>query len=386
MSTPRPKATLCTVLTPAHVELGALNLALTGQLNPATPYAWSIAFNPGVHTPPGAAADPPSGTGAASGDVEAFRQRFPEAAVRMGPSLERVSKAVMEDPAHRNVAKPERRRLLAKYLGSYHHAAGLAVALAGVKTRYAVVIDPDFYVVRPGWIAEITGHMQGQDLAVFGAPWSPRWRQKYRGFPSTHLMAIDLEKIPAPAELLKPDLLAGGRRVASPLWSRFAEAGGPGRLQAALAILRRPARAIAEDLAQRREIGGARDTGYGLMQDVRARPELKTDLVQAVFRREDGFLPGAVTPLQSHPLMEALLPEHLRYLPRRHVAARGFAAFGYPDFRGRGWEEFLWRGEPFAVHVRGELQRRPGRGVDFEGLRGDLSAILARLGHAALRP
>jgi hypothetical protein len=374
-----PHATLCTVLTPAHLELGALNRELVERLNPGEPIAWSVAFNPAVHTPPGAAH--PAG---AEADLKAARKRFPGAAIAPGPTLEQMSKAVLEDPAHRDIPKAERRRLTAKYLGSYHHAAGLALALKQVKTRYAVIIDPDFYVVRPDWIAETLGRMAGQDLAVFGAPWSPRWYQKYRGFPCTHLMVLDLEKVPDPAGPLKPDLLGGGRRTASGLWSRYASAKGPDRQAALRAILAHPLQAIAEDLRQRASIGSARDTGYGLMQALAARPDLRTELVDAVFSPKDGFMPAAVSGLQSAPVLEALLPDRMRYAPRRGVSRRGFADLGGPDFRARGWEEFLWRGEPFAVHVRGELQRRPGRGIDLGVLRSELSQMLERLGRGPL--
>ncbi len=148
----------------------------------------------------------------------------PGAMVVPGPGLEEVSDAVLAATEASGTPLGERRRLLGKYLGSYHHAAGLNRALERVATRYALVIDPDFYVVRPGWIAEVLAHVRAEDLAAFGAPWNPRWYQKFRYFPCTHFMVLDLAKRPWSPGLLAPDLVRGGRRFASRQWTAYAAA------------------------------------------------------------------------------------------------------------------------------------------------------------------
>jgi hypothetical protein len=371
------QATLCTVLTPAHVELGALNAWLVERLNPGAAVRWSVTCNPDLHD--AAARSPARASAATRAEIA---RAFPGADLHEGPPLQQVFEEAFADPAHAGTPEPERRRLLGKYLGSYHHAAGLRRALAAVRTRYAVVIDPDLYVIRPRWIGQVLAHMAREDLAVFGVPWSPRWYQKYRGFPCTHLMVVDLHRAPFARELLAPDLVGGGRRFASELLTRYAAAPRQGRAE----LLRRPWRALAEDLRQRASIGSARDTGYGLMQAFRARGDLRVGLAQAVFAPEDGFMPPAVGPLQRNRFLEALLPDRKRYLPRGGAwTRRGFADFGYPSMREHGWEEFLWEGAPFAVHVRGELQRRPGRGgVDPDRVRAEIEGLLARVWATAL--
>ena len=81
--------------------------------------------------------------------------------------------------------------------GSYHHAAALNLAILKVETRYALVIDPDLFVVYRNWIAECLDHFKRRDLTFFGVPWHPRWYRKWRDFPCVHFLLIDLARAPA---------------------------------------------------------------------------------------------------------------------------------------------------------------------------------------------
>lgn len=78
---------------------------------------------------------------------------------------------------------------------SQHHASGLNIAIREVKTRYALILDPDFYIVRKNWVREVTEYMNINNLAFFGAPYNPKRYLKYKYFPCIHCMFIDLEKI-----------------------------------------------------------------------------------------------------------------------------------------------------------------------------------------------
>ena len=50
---------------------------------------------------------------------------------------------------------------------SKHHAAGLDLIVRKVKTRFILIIDPDFYVVMPNWIQRITSYaLQNKPLAM----------------------------------------------------------------------------------------------------------------------------------------------------------------------------------------------------------------------------
>ena len=364
---PGPAVSLCTVATPLHRRLVGLNHQLTSRLNPSTTTTWLVVDNPDVHSQGGGLADP-----------ETMGQIAPGARILQGPSLGAVHAEALAASAAGG-DEPERRRLLQKYLGSYHHAAALELAMRHVGTRFVIIMDPDFYVLRPGWIERVLAHMQAEGLAAFGAPWSPRWYQKYRGFPCTHLMVLDLERAPWSAGLLMPDLVGGGRRWASPIWTHYLRLKAEAPAKARGYLLARLANAVREDLRQRRSIGSARDTGFRLAQAAASDPGVGAELLTAVFSPRDGFMPPAVSPLQCVAWIEALAPDARRYVPRRGVVPRGFQAHGHPDVRALGWEEFLWRGEPFAFHVRGELSRRAGGGAQAQ-VRLRIDAALARLG------
>lgn len=372
--------TLCTVLTPAHVALASLNQQIVTGLNRG-PIRWSVTYNPEFRDPSGArqAGEPPTPLADLMG---------PGATVRLGPTLEQTFERVFSGSEAAQPDSVERRRLLGKYIGSYHHAAGLRLALEDVRTRFAILIDPDFYVVRRGWIDDVLSYMAAEGMAVFGAPWSPRWYQKYRSFPSTHLMVIDLQRCPWAKAGLEPDLIAGGRRFASDTWSRLAAGSKAEKGMAMAEIFRNPWRAIREDLRQRTDIGAARDTGYALLERCRRRPEIKIGLLQPVFDPRERFMPDAVSPLQIHPLVEALMPPSRRYLPSRssYFSRKGFESFGLRSVRGQGWEEFLWKGQPFATHVRGELQRARSGSIDPEHVRETLNAVLIGLDLLGLQP
>lgn len=371
--------TICTVVAARHLPLLAANRDLIRRLNPDQTVRWRVVFNPTLHDPPQRRRAPkPGENGPADASPATVEDLIPGAEVLAGPDLKATHDRVMAALGSRGAEASEHRRLLDKFLGSYHHAESLGLALEGADTRFVIVMDPDFYVIRRDWIRDILGHMNDRGLALFGAPWSPRWRQKVRYVAAPHLMVIDREKLPLHREILAPDLIAGGRRFGSALWSEFAAA-WPGARRTALAqLLRRPIRAIWEDLRQRSEIGSARDTGHGLAQAFAGNPALTMELCQPVFSPgRDGFMPPDVTPLQANRLVESILPDRLSYIPKRRgfVSRSGFAERGLPDFRDLGWEEFLWRDAPFAFHIRGELNRPSEHGADGD-LRRGLDTIL----------
>ncbi len=72
-------------------------------------------------------------------------------------------------------------------------------------------------------------------------------------------------------------------------------------------------------------------------------------------------------------LVHALTPGSVSPVPKQrgYCSVDGFASMGAPDVGALGWEEFVWRGEPFAFHV-GSVHGKPG------GYEADLERVLAR--------
>lgn len=399
----RVEVTMCTVLTPLHKRVAGHNYELTALLNPGCKIRWNVVDNNDVHMndkrtkaflhqlaktrgkvhPDQRAVYMQSAKAEYfdHGDIEDY---IPGAKVIPGMSLDETFDYFYAALNATPEQETEYRHFLSKFLASYHHAGGLNLALDHVRTRYAVVIDPDLYVVRPDWIRQIVDHMAKNDLAVFGVPWNPRWYQKFRYFPCTHLMVIDLQKYRWRKDLLAPDLVRPKGKYISLFWKDYPEARQKGKWSAIRHLLRNLPTAIREDFKQRGTVGRSRDTGYSMLEDFRTRPELKAEVATAVFTPELGFQPETVTAIQL--ALDAIMPDGLAYLPKRRGAwtTSGFKERGYPDTRQWAWEEFVWKDDAFAFHVRGELHRKPiGRADDVQVLN-VLNTILRRLGRPPL--
>jgi hypothetical protein len=394
----RIEATFCTVVTPLHKRIASFNYQMVKILNEGCAIHWNVVDNHDYHLNdkrkaaflrkvakrrgeiPPEPRDNYAQTVKEFFDTRDITEYMPGANVFTGLTLDETFEYFARQLESTPDETEEHRRLLRKYLASYHHASGLNLALEQVRTRYAVIIDPDLYVVRPGWLRDVIDHMTEHDLAVFGAPWNPRWYQKFRYFPCAHLMVIDLQKCPWRRDLLAPDLVRPGAKYISTFWLGFPEVRRQGRWRSFIHLLRNAVRAIEEDIHQRATIERSRDTGYSLLQHFRSRGDLKADTVVPVCAPRDGFEPATVSTVQRR--VDGFLPDRWSYLPKRsgYMSREGFDAYGYPDCRSLGWEEFLWKGEPFAFHVRGERRRVPiGRSDDVKVLK-RLNTILRRMG------
>ncbi|MGY2893087.1 glycosyltransferase family 2 protein [Deinococcus sp. UYEF24] len=228
--------------------------------------------------------------------------------------------------------------------GSAHHAAALMDSLKRVSGRYLLLLDQDFYVVRPGWIARLLAHAEAQRLAFFGSVWHPRWSYQPRGFPSVHFMLIDLEQVPAAALDFRPDM-------------------GGDRLDALISHPRLPLPPALRTLLQ---VGTFRDTGWRVHDRFRT-SGLRFECLTPTFDR-DAALQEA-HPL--HRLTARLLPEHRRTIPGDPASftEQSFLRSVSELAHQRRWEEFFWQGEPFAFHLRSVGRRGAGADEDHAELR-----------------
>ncbi len=245
---------------------------------------------------------------------------------------------------------PERGR------GSYHHAAAINLAMPHVRTRYVLVMDPDLFVVRPGWIDQCLDHMRRRGLAVFGVPWHSRWVRKWRDFPCVHFMLIDLHKAPigqidfTPA--LVEDLDADSRPLS--VWLK----------------------AHVPRLNNRILIGSRRDTGWRLRKRFGRGHRIELALPVVDFDQELPKPPHLLT-LEGRRL-EHRLPRRWSYLPRpdQYVMAEDAPAFHGAPFKRLGPEKFMWRGEPFCFHLRRNARDRIWGLADQSLERDDLDLLL----------
>lgn len=389
-------ATICTVLTPMHKRLMGMNYHLIKTLNPDVPLKWTVVDNRVLYMPMrkkelvrkairsrlGKTADWP-GNQEERVELERLEQAEIDQASDPGEIVDYIPEArVLKGYKPRELNQQfeavfgeeinGRKDRVLKYLASYLHAAGLDKTLQVSKTRYSIIIDPDFYVIEENWIRKILKLMEDSDLAVFGAPWNPRWYQKFRNFPCTHLMIIDHQKIPYEPNMLAPELVRAGPKYVSYLLKEIARVLNrktplEQRLHILKNVILQSWRIPIEDWRQRGTIATSPDTGYRLLERGRIANEFKYANVTPVFDPAiEGFMPNVVFAPQRAPATEFFCPKARRYMPARGTYSRsGFFERGYPNFRALNWEEFLRDGEPFAFHVRGELQRGRTLGIDL---------------------
>lgn len=91
-----------------------------------------------------------------------------------------------------------------------------------------------------------------------------------------------------------------------------------------------------------------RDLGYRIYRDFARRREYARECLMPVWRAEP----------ETSPRWAALIPDDFSLTPKRkdYATSMSFRDFGLPDVRGLDWEEYFWRGQPFAFHVRGMFQ------------------------------
>ncbi len=215
--------------------------------------------------------------------------------------------------------------------GSYHHAAALNSALEFVKTRFLLILDPDFYVIQPNWIAAVIDNIESRDLACFGSTWHPRWTYQYRYFPSVHFMLFDLEKIHLETLDFTPDIGVGW-------WDKTLSHSQ-----------------ISPSLKTILQIGTFRDTGSRVQ---RRYQQTKTECLQAHFEPESAI--SSFDALQNFSLG---LPDRLSLIPKRknYFTSQSFLRRASPYAYRQQWEEFFWQDTPFAFHLR-----LVGRGTSLE--------------------
>jgi len=244
------------------------------------------------------------------------------------------------------VAPPESRDR-----GSLHHALALEKALRQVQTRFVLLLDLDFYVVREDWTSTVLAHVREREIGIFGAVWNPRWFYQYRGFSSVHFMLIDLDRIPLTDIDLKPsidnDLWWGVINDDSLPWPRL--------------------------LRETLKAGRCRDTGWRFYR--RYHHHLGVNV--------ETLVPHYGSPASGRYRWEsrlaAMLPHSWRKYPPdpRTFTRTSFLQQSWPGAYEQGWEEFFWQGSPFAIHLR-----RVGRSMTDASLDEDhslLADFLARM-------
>lgn len=232
---------------------------------------------------------------------------------------------------------------------SLHHAAALHKGLATITeqapgNRWLLVLDPDFFILRPNALAELSTYMAQRHLALLGAPWHPRHYEKWRGFPCMHCVLIDRTIVDITTLDATPDLsesktsqhqAAHQRKLArAPVCLKLANHLWQGQL-----------------LAQRGHIEEARDTGWPLVAQFAPYPHL-VETLTPVFAKHQWRINKKSQAWKWDPLF----PPDWRFRPPANsYSTEPFTmdpSLGLPEPQ-KSWEQWRWQGAPFGVHIRG---------------------------------
>lgn len=250
------------------------------------------------------------------------------------------------------------------YRGGYHHAESLNKICRMAKTRFLLVLDNDFFIVRNNWVNEVIKYMLKHNLSFFGAPWHPKWSNKYRYFPYAHCMFIDLNKIPVESIDFLPQ-----NPKSKVKWGNDIQLNQPRTLinfiepvvrnlipNSAKKLLVKNYRAFSIiTLRDRKFISKSRDTAYKLYRRYGIRKKYKTECLIPVLRKKDiePYVRSGV-----NQFIERFLPENLCFVPklRESYTNQGFEEMGFGKLTKYDLEEFMWYKQPFGFHLRGMMR------------------------------
>ncbi|HEY0220782.1 MAG TPA: hypothetical protein VGC58_01010, partial [Candidatus Paceibacterota bacterium] len=252
---------------------------------------------------------------------------------------------------------------------SYHHASGLNLALKEVKTRFVLILDPDFFIIRKNWIEDVLEYMTKNELVFFGAPYNPKRYMKYRYFPCIHCMFIDLDKVSKSSLDFSPQydkaILSSGREKV-----KQTQSSNLGFLYKFFNTIKNHLRIL---IKRNKVIGSSRDTGYLVYKNFGGN---KSECLEPVFKLNSSSIRPSYLGSVFNLIVEKFLPDNLCYIPKmsQYYSKLGFKDIGAPDAFTLGWDEFLWKGRPFGFHMQGA--NKGGDTKDHGGEIGSLREIL----------
>lgn len=243
---------------------------------------------------------------------------------------------------------------------SYQHASALNSYFAKYKNidNFNLILDPDFYITRKNWIADILKFMQDGKLSIYGSSWAPCWYNKYRDFPSVHCMFINTELLdPLDLDFL-PNLnirqqISINNQTKAPIKKKPKPAIVKNFIKNTKRLIYKLARFYKVMTINRSLIGSSKDTGYRIYK--KYYNKTKHSILVSNIRESDNFnLPHLKYRLGRE--FEELLPIMKSYLPRQGTYIRSksslYVNIARQDLLDIGFEEFVFSNSHFAFHIR----------------------------------
>lgn len=237
---------------------------------------------------------------------------------------------------------------------SFHHNIAMNMSTPHIKTRFALFLDSDFYILQQDWIKKAIEHMQENNLTFLGTPWHPKNYRVFRYFPCHQCLFVDFEKLQEAGYSLK-DLdftpLEYENSPQKPLAKNF------GKISRVINIF---------NFKERKRIGQEKHTAHKIFEKFSHDPKIKFEVIPAVFKLEKESYPAINLIYSLNKFFEFLLPDKWCYIPkdRSYYSVEKFKKLGYCDAWSKGWEEYVWQGLPFGIHIRPIKQIKKGQTTD----------------------
>ncbi|MEK7503324.1 MAG: hypothetical protein AAB556_02690 [Patescibacteria group bacterium] len=328
--------TICSVF---HSEdskkLLELNFNLAKKLNPNSDYEWVVADNTSKISPPYLPADA-TRQALQAGEGGVPREESRGVGVKIIPGIPKAPDNIPD------WIKP-----------SFHHNIAMNMSVSHIKTRFALFLDSDFYILQKDWIKRAIEHMQKNNLAFLGTPWHPKTYRVFRYFPCHQCLFVDFEKLKEAgfsAEDLDFTPLEYGDAPQKPPAKRF------GKFSRILNIF---------NFKERRMIGQEKHTAHRLFEKFSGNRNIKFEVIPAVFKPQRESYPAINLIYALNKFFEFFLPDKLCYIPKdkSYYSAKRFKKLGF-DAWGKGWEEYVWGDQPFGLHVRPIKQIKRGQSIE----------------------
>jgi hypothetical protein len=230
-------------------------------------------------------------------------------------------------------------------------------------------------------------------LCFFGTPWHPRWYSKYRGYPAVHFLLVDLDRIDGsrldfmPAIVEKPVL---GDRFPREL-KTSPEAKGASEEAADGGEESGPRSGVGKIfhflndrvplLRSRHRIHSSKDTGWRLWHDFGRTGRYPAEILLPVFDfKRDLTKPRHLQTAWGRRI-ERFFPNRWSFVPApgTYVTPKRAPGFEPPEFTTLKPECFVWRGAPFAFHLRRHVRDTVATGGVIRDEMTLLNTLFARL-------
>lgn len=230
---------------------------------------------------------------------------------------------------------------------SKHHASGLDLIVKRAKTRFVLILDPDFYLVMPNWVERITKYMTDNNISLFGVPWHPKWTMKWRYFPCVHCTFVDRKNLNLSSLSFMPEF----ENTVPDGWRYF--------------LSKIPF------VGNRAYIGTSMDTGSQIYKKYFGSTGVNYESVTPSFSHTDVYnLYSKYNKIlvylwiMFNKILDCMLPEKMSVFPKKknYFTKTSFSDLKLSDCKKFGWEEFIWNNEPFGFHIRG-FRKEPAQRI-----------------------